>query len=112
MIKEEESPLRAIFGDTPRVRIIETLVSHPAFDYELSDLAAIAGVREMRTIVLQKTILMDYQIMKEVRVDDNTKRYSFNRDSPTGKLLNSFVFKLAEIGIKLQEEGREHGKKN
>lgn len=109
--EEEERPLRAIFGNTPLVRIVETLVLHPGFDYELSDLAAIAGVREMRTIVLQKTILMDYQIMKEVRAGDNNRRYGFNKDSPTGKLLNSFVFKLAEIRIE-PEEGEEDGKKN
>jgi hypothetical protein len=111
MEKEEERPLRAIFGNTPLVRIVETLVLHPGFDYELSDLAAIAGVREMRTIVLQKTILIDYHIMKEVREGENIRRYGFNKDSPTGKLLNSFVFKLAEICSE-PGGGEGDGKKN
>ena len=40
----EESPLRAIFGSHPQVKIVETLVIHPDFDYSLIELAENAEV--------------------------------------------------------------------
>jgi hypothetical protein len=56
---------------------------------------------------------MDYQILKATRVKNDKQLYALDKDSPTGKLLNSLAFKLAEIGIELQE-GRDkgNGKKN
>lgn len=111
--EKEESPLRAIFGNTPQTRMIETLVLHPDCDYDPYELAEISEVPNMTTILSYKALLMDYQIMEETRIKNNIQRYALDKDSPTGKLLNTLAFKLAEIGIELQE-GRDegNGKKN
>ena len=113
MEEKEESLLRLIFGNTPETRMIETLVLHPDCDYDLYELAEISEVSNLMTTLSYQTLLMDYQILKATRIKNNKQLYALDKDSPTGKLLNAIAFKLAEIGIELQE-GRDegNGKKN
>lgn len=101
MADKNESPLRAIFGNTPQARMIETLVLHPDCDYELYELAEIAEASDavMRS---QWALLIDYQILKETRIKKNVQRYAFDKDSPTGKLLNALAFKLADVTIEAE----------
>lgn len=102
---EEESPLRAIFGNTPQTRMIETLVLHPDCDYDLYELAEISEVPNMMTTLSYETLLMDYQILKATRIKNDKQSYALDKDSPTGKLLNALAFKLADIRITLEAEG-------
>ncbi len=41
MEMSEESPLQTVFGTHPQVKIVETFVLHPDFDYNLTELADI-----------------------------------------------------------------------
>jgi hypothetical protein len=105
MEEKEESPLRAIFGNTPQTRMIETLVLHSDCDYDLYELAEISEVPNLMTTLAYETLLMDYQILKATRVKNDKQLYALDKDSPTGKLLNSLAFKLADIRITLEAEG-------
>jgi hypothetical protein len=105
MEDEEESPLRAIFGNTPQTRMIETLVLHSDCDYDLYELAEISEAPDMVAMMSHKALLMDYQIMKETVIKNNVQRYALDKDSPTGKLLNDLAFKLADTHITLKAKG-------
>lgn len=96
---KEESPLRLIFGNTPQIRMLETLVLHPDCDYDPYELAEISEVSDMVTMLSHKALLMDYQILKETRLKNNLQRYALDKDSPTGKLLNDLAFKLADVTL-------------
>ena len=100
----EESPLRAIFGSHPQVKIVETLVIHPDFDYSLIELAENAEVPKAMVFALKDKFL-HYQIMKPTMNVGRIQRYKFNENSPVGKLLNSLSFKLADIDIELLLKG-------
>ncbi len=102
----EESPLRAIFGSHPQVKIVETLVIHPDFDYSLIELAENAEVSKAMVFALKDKFL-HYKIMKPTRKVERLQRYKFNENSPVGKLLNSLSFKLADIDIELLLKGEE-----
>ncbi|RJS68856.1 hypothetical protein CW713_08080 [Methanophagales archaeon] len=108
----EESPMQAIFGNHPQVKIIETLVLHPDFDYNLTELAENAEVSRA-TVFALKDKLLHYGVMKPTKKVGRIQLYRFNKDSPTGKLLNTLSFKLADIDIDLllKEEDIEEAKK-
>lgn len=102
---KEESPLRSIFGNTPQTRMVEMLVLHPDFDYDTQELAEISEAPDILTMMSHQALLVHYQILKETVIKDNVQRYAFDKDSPTGKLLNELAFKLADIHIALEAEG-------
>ena len=105
---EERTPLTSIFGDTAQLRIVETLVLHPDFDYSLDELAEIANVSNL-DMTTQEHILLDYQLMRRSVIKNNMQRYIFEKNSPAGKALNLFMFMLADIP---EQRGKRNGKKN
>ena len=105
----EESPLQAVFGTYPQVKIVETFVLHPDFDYNLAELAENAEVSRS-TVFALKDKLLHYGIMKPTKKVGRIQLYKFDKDSPVGKLLNTLSFKLADIDINLllkEEDVRE-----
>lgn len=109
----EESPMRAIFGPHPQVKVIETLVLHPDFEYNLTELAESADISKA-TIFGLRDKLLHYGIMKPTKKVGRIQLYKFDKSSPVGKLLNSLSYKLADIDIDLllkREKIKEAGKK-
>lgn len=109
----EESPMRAIFGPHPQVKVIETLVLHPEFEYNLTELAESAEISKT-TIFELKDKLLHYRIIKPTKKVGRIQLYQFDKDSPVGKLLNSLSYKLADIDVDLllkREKIKEVGKK-
>jgi|GEM_PF-2450368 len=94
----EESPVQAIFGSHPQVKIIETLLLHPDFEYNLTELAECSDVSKA-TIFELKEKLLHYGILKPTKKVGHIQLYKFNKESPVGKLLNTLSYKLAEIDI-------------
>ncbi|MFQ6052581.1 MAG: hypothetical protein ACE5K4_12960 [Candidatus Hydrothermarchaeota archaeon] len=106
----EETPLIAIFGDHPEIRIIETLLTHSESEYNLSELAECAGVSKTSMFKL-KDKLLHYRIMKPTRKVGRITLYRFDENSKTGKLLSEFAWKLADIDIELLIEQWKRKKK-
>jgi len=108
----EESPMRAIFGVHPQVKVVETLLLHPEFEYNLTELAESAEVSKA-TIFELKDRLLHYGIIKSTKKVGRIQLYQFDRGSPVGKLLNSLSLKLADIDVDLllKGEGLKEGEK-
>lgn len=107
--------MQAIFGSHPQVKVIETLLLHPDFEYNLTELAESAEVSKA-TIFELKEKLLHYGIIKPTKKVGRIQLYTFDKHSPVGKLLNALSFKLADIDIDLllkseknKESGRERG---
>jgi len=96
----EKSPIQAIFGVHPQVKVVETLLLHPDFEYNLTELAECAEVSKA-TIFELKEKLLHYGIMKPTKKVGRIQLYKFDRHSPVGELLNALSFKLADIDIDL-----------
>ncbi len=105
----EESAMQAIFGSHPQVKVIETLLHHSDFEYNLTELAESAGVSKA-TIFELKEKLLHYGIMKPTKKVGRIQLYKFDKRSPVGGLLNALSFKLADIDIDLLLRGDETGK--
>ena len=105
-MKIEKSPMQAIFGPHPQVKVVETLLLHPDFEYNLTELAESAGVSKA-TIFELKEKLIHYGIMKPTKKVGRIQLYKFDKHSSVGKLLNALSFKLADIDIELLLKGDE-----
>jgi len=112
----EESPFQGIFGTHPQVKVIETLVLHSDFEYNLTELAESANVSKA-TIFDLKDRLLHYQILRPTKKVGHIQLYQFDGKSPAGKLLNSLSLKLEDIDVELllrrenvEEETRSRAK--
>lgn len=96
----EETPMKALFGKTSQIKIIQTLLAHPYCEYSLDELAECSDVSNS-TVFKLKDLLLHYKIMKPTKSTGNTTLYTLDKESTTGKLLKEFMTKLAEIDIEL-----------
>lgn len=102
----EESPMRIIFGSHPQVKVIETLVLHPDFEYNLTELAESAEVSKATMFELRDKLL-HYGVMKPTKKVGHIRLYKFDKESPVGRLLNSLSYKLADIDVDLILKGEK-----
>lgn len=98
--------LTEFFGNYPRVRVIDLLLSHPYTEYTKKDMAECSGVAR-GTLYEFFDKLTEYKLIKPTRKIGNTLLYSIDMDSPAVKALNAFQNILAATGIGEEVEGHE-----
>jgi len=96
--------LTEFFGNYPRIRVIDLLLSHPYTEYTKKDMAECSGVAR-GTLYEFFDRLTEYKLIKPTRKIGNTHLYSINMDSPAVKALNAFQNILAAAGISKELEG-------
>ena len=104
---QAETPMQAIFGTLPQIKVIETLAFHSDFEYNLTELAESASVSKS-TVFDMKDKLLHYQIMSPTKKVGRIQLYKFESQSPTGKLLNELSIKLADIDVEQLVKEWEH----
>ncbi|MEE8168842.1 MAG: hypothetical protein V3T58_08240 [Candidatus Hydrothermarchaeales archaeon] len=87
------------------MKIIETLLLHSDFEYNLTELAESAEVSKASVFELKERLL-HYGILKPTKKVGRIQLYRFNKESPVGKLLNTLSFKLADIDIEMLLEDK------
>ncbi len=102
-----ETPMQAIFGTHPQIKVIETLTFHSDFEYNLTELAESSGVSKS-TVFDMKDKLLHYQIMSPTKKVGRIQLYKFESNSSTGKLLNKLSLKLADIDVEHLTKEWEH----
>ena len=90
--------LTEFFGNYPRIRVMDLLLSHPYTEYTKKDIAECSGVAR-GTLYEFFDKLMENKLIKPTRKIGNTWLYSIDMDSPAVKALNSFQNILAATGI-------------
>lgn len=102
-----ETPMQAIFGTHPQIKVIETLAYHSDFEYNLTELAESSEVSKS-TVFDMKDKLLHYQIMAPTKKVGRIQLYKFESQSSTGKLLNELSIKLADIDVEQLVKEWEH----
>ncbi|WP_424355585.1 hypothetical protein [Methanobacterium sp. MBAC-LM] len=90
--------LTEFFGNYPRVRVIDLLLSHPYTEYTKKDMAECSSVAR-GTLYEFFDKLTEYKLIKPTRKIGNTQLYSIDIDSPAVKALNAFQNILAAADI-------------
>jgi Fe2+ or Zn2+ uptake regulation protein len=98
--------LTEIFGSSPRVRVIDLLISHPGTEYTKTDIANYSGIARS-TLYDFLEELEEYGLLKKSKKVGNAQLYMVNMDSEVTKLISAFQLSLAEIEIKKQLENEE-----
>lgn len=98
--------LTEFFGNYPRIRVIDLLISHPYTEYTKKDMAKCSNVAR-GTLYEFFDKLNEYKLIKPTRKIGNTWLYSIDMDSPAVKALNAFQNILAATGIGEELGGHE-----
>jgi len=106
----EETPLQALFGTHPQVKVIETLMLHSDFEYNLTELAESSEVSRSTVFGLRDKLL-HYKIIRPTKKVGRIQLYTLDTKSPTGKLLNELSLRLVDTDVEqLVKEWEEEQK--
>jgi len=84
-----ETLFRKVFGDTPKIRVLEFLIEGRELDYSISDIAE--GAEIGRTTLFRIwDDLIKAKVIKPTRQIGNAKLYKLNLENP-------FVEKIVEV---------------
>ncbi len=106
--------LTDIFGETPRVKVIDLFISHPGTEYTKTDIANYSKIARS-TLYEFLEELEEYGLIKKSKKVGNAQLYTVNMGSEITKLISAFQLSLAEIEINKQvnkEKSKSEGLKN
>jgi DNA-binding transcriptional ArsR family regulator len=89
MTEVEQTELQRVFGDTAFVKIVDTLLSHPTYEYTKTELAEVNDVSKS-TVYSHWDRLEELDIVEESRAIGNTKMWVLNTDSRVVEALYGF----------------------
>ena len=83
----EQSVFIKVVGNSPKMRVIDFFVVNSIFDYSKSEVAEATGLSR---VTLDKiwSELIDFEVIKKVRIVGRATMYQLNKDSPIAKQLN------------------------
>lgn len=93
--------LTDIFGESPRVKVIDLFISHPETEYTKTDIANYSKIARS-TLYEFLEELEEYGLVKKTKKVGNAQLYTVNMESKVTKLISAFQLSLAEIEIKKQ----------
>ncbi len=93
--------LTDIFGESPRVKVIDLFISHPETEYTKTDIANYSKIARS-TLYEFLEELEEYGLVKKSKKVGNAQLYVVNMESEVTKLISAFQLSLAEIEIKKQ----------
>ncbi|MAG02384.1 hypothetical protein CMI42_03530 [Candidatus Pacearchaeota archaeon] len=103
MEKEDQSPFMEYFGDTPKIRFIDFLITNHFFDFNMTDMAKEAEIsynslKEFFDEFLEKGI-----IVKTRRVG-KSDMYQYNLENPTARKILQFAWFLMKQDLGVNDE--------
>lgn len=91
--KKRKTPIRKVFGDSPKVKILNTLIENPKLDYSKKELAKAAGISKSTLYKLWDE-LDEEGIVQKTRKIGNAVLYKLNEDSTIVRELVRFEKRL------------------
>lgn len=91
------------FGNYPRIRVMDLLISNPYSEYSKKDIAEASNISR-NTLYDFFEKLEEYNLIMPGRKFGQTQLYKVNAEAPAIKALNAFQLRLAEIEINKQME--------
>ncbi len=102
--QDESTVFRELFGDTPKVRVLEYFLEGRELDHSLGDIAEGAGINRVTLFRLWPEIEKSHLVV-HTRNIGNAKLFMLNRENPRMlKLIQLFDALLSEEFLKMKVE--------
>lgn len=88
--------LTEIFGECPKVKLIDLLISNPQSEYTKTDMAGYSGIARS-TVYGILDELEEYGIVKQTKKVGRSQLYQLNREADLTKLISAFNRGLEDI---------------
>ena len=100
--------LTDLFGDYPRVRVLDFLVESRSFDYSITDMARMSNVARP-TLYEMIERLLNMGIIKETRRTGNARMFALNKENEVVKSLTRFDLELSKrlVSEALEKQGSQ-----
>ena len=98
---DEKTLFRELFGDTPKIRVLEYLLERRELDHSIGDIAEGAGINRV-TLFRMWDEIEKSSIIVHTRNIGNAKLYKLNMSNPYVKILVSLFDKI--INVYFQED--------
>ena len=98
---DEKTLFRELFGDTPKIRVLEYLLEGRELDHSIGDIAEGAGINRV-TLFRMWDEIEKSSIIVHTRNIGNAKLYKLNMSNPYVKILVSLFDKI--INVYFQED--------
>lgn len=98
--QDEKTLFRELFGDTPKIRVLEYLLEGRELDHSIGDIAEGAGINRV-TLFRMWDKLEKSKIIVYTRNIGNAKLYKLNMDNPYVRILVDVFDKI--INVDFQE---------
>ncbi len=92
-VEKHKTPIRRVFGDSPKVKVLDTLIENPKLDYSKKELAEAAGISKS-TLYRLWDELEEEGLVEETRKIGNATLYKLNEDSAVVRELVRFEKRL------------------
>ena len=98
---DEKTLFRELFGDTPKIRVLEYLLEGRELDHSIGDIAEGAGINRV-TLFRMWDEIEKSSIIVHTRNIGNAKLYKLNMSNPYVKILVTLFDKI--INVDFQED--------
>lgn len=92
---EEKSIFLQVFGDSPKLRIVDFLLVHSDFDYAMKDIALKSGVGYSTLRLFWKDLIKN-NIVEFTRTLGKAKLYRLNRNNPAVKAFEKMYWEVTD----------------
>jgi len=103
---EEKSIFLQVFGDSPKLRIVDFLVVHSDFDYAMKEIATKSGVG-YSTLRLFWDDLIKNNIVELTRELGKAKLYRLNRNNPAVKAFEKMYWEVTDKIIEQRHDKKK-----
>ena len=97
-VMEQKSSLRLVFGDSPIVKVIDFLIEHREFDYNLTEIARNADIGWSTLHQFWKELVM-LGLVKKTRRIGRAEMYKLAIENPLVKKLIDIDFEISKIAM-------------
>lgn len=88
-----------IFGDTPKLRVLDYLIINDDYDHSMKDIASNAGIGYTTLKQFWKQLLNE-EVIKFVRDVGKAKMYTLNKENPAVKQVIKLYWTTARVYIR------------
>ena len=99
--QDEKTLFRDLFGDTPKIRVLEYLLEGRELDHSIGDIAEGAGINRV-TLFRMRDEIEKSKIIVHTRNIGNAKLYKLDINNPYVKILINLFDKI--INVDFQED--------
>ena len=103
-MEKTKSTFLETFGDSPKIRVLDFLLTFDEFDYSKSQVATEIGISRVTIEPIWKKLIKESFVVK-TRIVGRAEMYKLNKENPKVKELLELNFKLSSAAADEELEG-------